>query len=176
MTDDPKRIVEIDRMLRKLRRLPAQRRALRAALRSFGEDFDRVEWSKAFASEEVVDINRVLQVTGGYLILVNNTIEAVKIGATLADLALTDGRRGASGTIDAIRRDGCISPEQAETFISLYATRNLLQHASTDVQASDVHRQVKLLLGSLPGFVRSFTSWLARRGIELPREPPISPR
>lgn len=162
------RTAEIDRMAAKLKRLPAQRRALNAAIRAFGDDFDHVEWGRAFASEEVLDINRVLQVTGGYLILVNNTIEAVKIGAALARLAPADGRRGASGTIDAIRRDGGVSREQAETFISLYATRNLLQHASTDVEADDVHRQVKLLLRSLPGFVRSFVSWLARRGVELP--------
>ncbi|MBS1869773.1 MAG: hypothetical protein JSS99_08920 [Actinobacteria bacterium] len=162
------RAAEIDRIATKLKRLPVQRRALNAAIRAFGDEFDGAEWTAAFESEETVDINRVLQVTGGYLILVNNTIEAVKIGAGLADLTPADGRRGASGLIDAVRRDGGFSREQAETFISLYATRNLLQHASTDVQARDVHRQVKLLLRSLPGFVASFTSWLARHGVELP--------
>lgn len=166
MTDE-RRAAEIDRMATKLKRLPAQRRALNAALREFGEDFDRSRWTAAFESSEVADINRVLQVTGGYLLIVNNTIEAVKIGAALASLTPDDGRRGASGLIDAVRRDGGISTEQAETFTSLYVTRNVLQHASTDIQAGEVHRQVKLLLRSLPGFVRSFTDWLARRGVEL---------
>jgi uncharacterized protein YutE (UPF0331/DUF86 family) len=164
---DARRAAEIDRMATKLKRLPAQRRALNAALREFGEDFDRRQWTAAFESSEVIDINRVLQVTGGYLILVNNTVEAVKIGATLVNLVPADGRRGASGPIDAVRRDGGISSEQAETFTSLYVTRNVLQHASTDIQAGEVHRHVKLLLRSLPGFVRSFVSWLERRGVEL---------
>jgi hypothetical protein len=51
--------------------------------------------------------------------------------------------------------------------IRLYELRNDLQHASTDVQADEVHRNVKLLLRSLPGFVRSFMSWLEQRGVEL---------
>ena len=161
------RAAQIDRMATKLRRLTAQRRALNAAIRAFGDDFDEADWCAAFASDEVIEINRVLLVTGGYLILVNNTIEAVKIGAELAGLTPAEGRRGASGVIDAIRRDGGISVEQAETFTSLYGTRNLLQHASTDVQAGEMRRHVKLLLHSLPGFVRSFTGWLARRGVEL---------
>jgi uncharacterized protein YutE (UPF0331/DUF86 family) len=161
------RAAEIDRMAAKLKRLPAQRRALNAAIRAFGDDFDRIAWRAAFMSEEVLDINRVLQVTGGYLILVNNTVEAVKIGAALAGLTPAEGRRGASGMIEAVRKDGGVSREQAETFISLYATRNLLQHASTDVEASELHGQVRLLLRSLPGFVRSYVSWLARHGVEL---------
>lgn len=98
----------------------------------------------------------------------NNTIEAVRIGAHLAQVKAADGQRGASAIIDAIRRDGGISPEQAESFQKIYGIRNALQHASSDVHAAEVHRHVKLLLRHLSGFVASFTSWLARRGIELP--------
>jgi hypothetical protein len=57
------RFAEIDRMAAKLKRLPAQRRALNAAIRAFGDDFDHVEWSAAFMSEEVLDINRVWRAT-----------------------------------------------------------------------------------------------------------------
>jgi hypothetical protein len=161
------RSVEIDRMAAKLERLPAQRKALNAALREFGEDFDRRRWTAAFESSEINDINRVLPVTGGFLALTNNTVEAVKIGAALVGVQAADGKRGASGAIDAICRDGGISPEQAESLTQIYRTRNALQHASTDVQADEVHRHVKLLLYSLPGLMRSFMSWLEQRGVEL---------
>jgi hypothetical protein len=161
------RSVEIDRIAAKLERLPAQRRALSVALRAFGDDFDRAEWTAAFESAESVDINRVLPVTGGFLALTNNTVEAVKIGAALVGVEAIDGKRGASGAIDAICRDGGISPEQAESLTKIYRTRNALQHASTDIQAGEVHKYVKLLLRSLPGFVRSFVSWLEQRGVEL---------
>lgn len=170
MTDERKqaaRLVEIDRIAARLERLPAQRRALNLSVRAFGDDFDRVEWAIAFESAEAVDINRVLPVTGGFLALTNNTVEAVKIGAALVGVQAADGKRGASGAIDAIRLDGGISPEQAESLTKIYRTRNALQHASTDVQADEIHRHVKLLLYSLPGFVRSFVSWLERRGVEL---------
>jgi uncharacterized protein YutE (UPF0331/DUF86 family) len=166
-SDGSASVVDIDRMAAKLTRLPAQRRALRAALGEFGDDFDRERWAAAFESSEVGDINRVLAVTGGYTALVNNTIEAVKIGAQLADLAPTRGMSGASGIIDALHRDGGISAGQAETFVELYRTRNAIQHASPDIEADEIHRQVQVLLGHLPGFVKRYVAWLERHGVDL---------
>jgi uncharacterized protein YutE (UPF0331/DUF86 family) len=162
------RAAQVDRIASKLDRLPVQRRSLIAAMRAFGDDFDRGDWSVAFESVEVADVHRVLLVTGSYLAIVNNTIEAVKVGVDLVQVKPADGQRGASAIIDAIRRDGGVSPEQAESFKKIYGIRNALQHASSEVQAAEVHRHVKLLLRHLSGFVASFTSWLARRGVELP--------
>lgn len=161
------REVERDRMETKLERLPAQRRALRTALEAFGEDFDKRAWTHAFESDDPRDINRVLAVTGGYTALVKNTIEAIKIGAVLAGLVPTRGMNGAPAVIDAIREDDGVSAEQSEAFISLYRTRNAIQHASPDMQADEMHRQVKLLLRHLPGFVTSFVAWLERRDVTL---------
>lgn len=160
------RAAEVDRIASKLGRLAVQRRSLAAAMRAFGDDFDQAEWIAAFESVDVADVHRVLLVTGSYLAIVNNTIEAVKIGARLAEVKPADGQRGASAIIDAIRRDGGISSEQAESFQKIYGLRNALQHASSEVQAAEVHRHVKVLLRHLPGFVRSYVSWLERRGVE----------
>jgi hypothetical protein len=161
--------VALDRLAGKLERLPAQRRALRRGMRQFGDDFDARSWARAFDSSEPDDINRVLVVTGGYLALVNNTIEAIKVGAGLVGLRPTPRMRGAAGLIDAIHRDGGLSRQQADTFIELHRTRNAIQHASPDVQADEVHRQVRLLLllRHLPRFVGSYVAWLALRGVEL---------
>jgi hypothetical protein len=158
---------EVDRINAKLERLSAQRRALRKAMRQFGEDFDARVWADAFASPDPDAINRVFAVTGGYLALLNNTVEAVRVGAKLAGVKPAEGMLGASGLIEAIRIEGGFSDRQAQTFIELYHTRNGLQHASPGVEADEVHRQVRLLLRHLPRFVESYVNWLKGHDIEL---------
>jgi hypothetical protein len=165
--DGEARAAELDRIDAKLERLPAQRRALRKAMRQFGEDFDARVWADAFASPDPDDINRVFTVTGGYLALLNNTVEAVRVGARLAGVEPAEGMLGASGLIEAIRLDGGFTDGQAQTFIELYRTRNGLQHASAGIQADEVHRQVRLLLRHLPRLVESYVTWLEGRNIEL---------
>jgi hypothetical protein len=156
-----------DRIDSRLERLSAQRTALRRAMREFGHDFDARTWSDAFVSPEPDDINRVLAVTGGYLALVNNTAEAIRTGAKLAGMNPTVGMPGLPGIVDAIRLDGGFSDRPAATFVELYRTRNRLQHASPDIEADEIHRQVRALLRHLPGFIRSYLAWLQTHAIGL---------
>jgi hypothetical protein len=165
--NDDARAAELDRVDAKLERLAGQRKALRKALEQFGNGFDANAWTKAFDSPDPDDINRIFTVTGGYLALVNNTAEAVRAGAKLAGLKSTPGMPGVSGVIDAIRADGGFTSRQAETFTELYRTRNRLQHSSPDIEADEVHRQVRLLLRHLPRFVESYLAWLEKYGVEL---------
>jgi hypothetical protein len=165
--EDDASLAARDRIDSRLERLSAQRKALRKAMREFGSDFDARTWSDAFVSPEPDDINRVFAVTGGYLALVNNTAEAVKTGAKLASLNLTAGIPGLPGIVDAIRLDGGFSDRQAETFVELYRTRNRLQHSSPDIEADEVHRQVRALLRHLPRFIKSYLAWLQRHDIQL---------
>ncbi|MGC2374957.1 MAG: hypothetical protein WA484_13885 [Solirubrobacteraceae bacterium] len=158
---------ELNRLSAKLERLSAQSRALRKAMLQFGDDFDAKAWTDAFNSPDSDDINRVYTVTGGYLALVNNTAEAMRAGAKLTGTKLTAGTHGAPGIINAIRADGGFTRQQAETFTELYRTRNHLQHASPDIQADEVHRQVRLLLGHLPRLVKSYLAWLKSHDVEL---------
>ncbi len=164
---DDRRTAELDRLGAKLERHSAQRRALRRAMDQFGRDFDARAWTKAFDSPDPDDINRVFTVTGGYLALVNNTAEAVRAGARLTGLRSTPGMPGVPGIIDAIRADGGFTSRQAETFTELYRTRNRLQHSSPDIQADEVHRQVRLLLRHLPRLVKSYLAWLEKYNVEL---------
>lgn len=157
---------ELDRIDSKLERLSNQRRALRYAMREFGDDFDAKIWSEAFVSPGWEDINRVLAVTGGYLALVNNMGEAIKASAKLVEMKPARSP-GMPGLIDAICADGGFSARQAETFIELYRTRNRLQHASPDVEPDEVHRQVRVLLRHLPRLVKSLLGWLERYEIQL---------
>jgi len=156
---------DINRMAARLERLPAQRKALRAAMAQFGDDFDAAVWERAFNSTDEDAINSVYTVTGGYQALVNNTTELVKTGAKLAELKPVEGMQGAVALIEAVQRDGGITRRQADTFIELYRTRSRLQHASPDIDADEIHRQVRLLRKHLPGFIKSFTEWLAGRGV-----------
>jgi hypothetical protein len=160
-------VAELNRLDAKLERLSTQSRALRKAISQFGERFDAKIWTDAFHSPDPDDINRVYMVTGGYLALVNNTAEAIKTGAKLTNTKPTPGMPGLPGIVDAIRAAGGFTPRQAETFTALYRTRNHLQHASPDIQADEVHRQVRLLLGHLPRLVKSFVAWLERHDVEL---------
>jgi hypothetical protein len=160
-------VAALDRISSKLERLAPQRRALRKAIRQFGPDFDAKMWAEAFTSPDSDDINQVHAVTGGYLALVNNTIEAIKAGAGLARIRPAVGMSGIPGLIETIRIDGGFTDRQAETFIELCRTRNRLQHSSPDIEADEVHRQIGLLLGHLPRFVKSYLAWLRQRGIEL---------
>ena len=165
--DDDAHTAELDRINSKLERLSAQRRALRKAMGLFGENFDARVWAESFVSPDPDEINRVFAVTGGYLALLNNTVEAVRMGAKLVGVKPAEGMLGVSGLIEAIRIDGGFSEQQAQTFIELYRTRNGLQHDSPGVEADEVHRQVRLLLRHLPGFVESYVNWLKEHDIEL---------
>jgi hypothetical protein len=159
--------VELNRLDTKLDRLSAQSRALRKAMLQFGKHFDATAWTTAFNSSDLDDINRVYTVTGGYLALVNNMAEALRAGVKLTGTKSSAGTHGLPGIVDAIRRDGGFTQQQAETFEELYRTRNHLQHASPDIQADEVHRQVRLLLGHLPLLVKSYVAWLEKHGVEL---------
>lgn len=161
------RTTELDRVSAKLERLSAQRKALRQAMGQFGDDFDAKAWTKAFDSPDPSEINRVFMVTGGYAALVNNTAEAVRAGAKLTGLKSTPGMAGIPGIIDAISADGGFTRGQTETFTELYRTRNRLQHSSPDIEADEVHRQVRLLLRHLPRFVESYLAWLEKYDVEL---------
>lgn len=164
---DPRTAAELDRVSAKLERLSAQRKALRRAIGQFGDDFDAKVWTEAFDSPDPEEINRVFTVTGGYLALVNNTAEAIRAGVKVTGLESTSSMPGVPGIIDAIRADGGFTSTQATTFTELYRTRNRLQHSSPDIQADEVHRQVRLLLRHLPKLVESYVAWLERHGVEL---------
>jgi hypothetical protein len=161
------RAAQLDRIGSKLERLSAQRAALRKAIAEFGGTFDAEIFSHAFNSPDPDDINRVFAVTGGYLALVNNTAEAVKAGAKLAGFEPTQGLAGVPAIVESIRLDGGLSPQQAHTFTELYRTRNRLQHSSPDIDADEIHAQVRLLLNHLPRFVKSYMAWLQKHDIEV---------
>lgn len=158
--------VALDRIARRLQRMPGERTALQLAMGDFGEDFDVAAWREAYDSMDPIDMNRVRQVTAGYAELVNHCTELVRAAVSLAELRPRDRRLDAPGDYRALARDGGISKERAQELIRLNTVRNHLAHIYIDVDAGEAHAAVLKLLEELPGFVKDFTAWLERSGYE----------
>jgi uncharacterized protein YutE (UPF0331/DUF86 family) len=160
------------RILARLKRLAPQRRALALALQPFSDEsgqFDLGRWETAFVSDDAQDIYRVFGATGAYQTLVNHLVEMLHVGARLAGLGVAQGDQKASAPklIDAVKRDGGLTANQAEVLKSLYSTRNDLQHASLDVQADEVYDEIVLLQKTLARFATSYVRWLEGHDIQL---------
>ena len=149
---------DLARIRTRFKRLGPQQRALIVAIRPYTDDqgrFDRDKWGEAFASSEPEIIHEVVGVTGTFERLVNHLNGMLEAGARLAQLPVIreHGALSTPSVINAIRDDGGLSVNQAEVLIRLNRTRNLLQHASFDVSAEEVHADVELLLKTLKRLV-----------------------
>jgi len=168
----PSRDPEVARIRQRLARMAPQSKALQVACARYDDGaakFDLELWEAAFTSADPRTINHVLEVTGGYVGLVNHLVEMVRSGAALAGLALAQGRArpSAPDLIAAVRDDGCFTDNQADVLIRLNGTRNRLQHASPGVPADEVHERVRLLLQTLPRLLGSYLRWMEDRGVRL---------
>ncbi len=159
------------RILERFKRLAPQRDALAVALRPFldaDEQFDRVAWAKAFASDDPQTIVAVTAVTGIYEGLVNHLMEMLHVASRLAGLHFDgEGKPAGPTLIEAVRSDGGLSANQATVLLRLYRTRNELQHASLNVEAAQVHDDVVLLQKTLGRFASSYVKWLERHDVHL---------
>jgi hypothetical protein len=160
------------RIRQRLTRLSAQRKALQLAVARYADEegrFELARWTEAFDSPKPEIINQVVEVTGGYQMLVNHLVEMLRTGSKLAGLDVLRGEHAPSGPdlIAAVRDDGCFTQKQAEVLTELYRTRNRLQHASPDIQADEVHEQVTVLLRSVPRLLTGFVTWMSRHDVEL---------
>jgi hypothetical protein len=159
--------VALDRIARRLRRMPAERSALQLAMGQFGHDFDADAWRAAYDSLDPVEMNKVRQVTAGYSELVNHCTEMVRAAVSLGGLRPFHRKLDAPGDYRAFARTGGISKERAETFTRLNTTRNHLAHIYIEVPADEAHKAVLTLLAELPGFTKDYLAWLERAGHEL---------
>lgn len=157
----------LDRVSRRLERMPHEKDALVLAMGSFGEDFDADAWREAYHSMDPEAINDVRQVTAGFSELVNHCTELVRTAVSLAGLLALDRRLNAPADYLAFAKDGAISEPRAQALIRLSQVRNALAHTYTDVQADDAHQAVRDLLAELPRFSKGYGKWLTARGYEL---------
>lgn len=157
--------VEIARMGTRIRNMRSQRPALEKAMAEYDEDFDPDAWTAVFTSGNPDDVNRAIQVTGGFGNLVNNLVELLRAG-TLTSGLLPGTRPRIETVLENVRDDKGLRVKQVELLEEMYTLRGRLQHASPDVTAEEVHEYVLLLMEHFPAMLDNTLKWLARRGIE----------
>jgi hypothetical protein len=158
---------DLDRIERRLERMPLERDALMLAMRQFGKDFDGVSWRRAYEAFSAEEHNRVVQVTGNLTALVDNAVELVRFAATLLGLRPAGRRPSTNADIDALRIDGALTGKQAYELIQLKELCDELRHAYAYVEADDVHAGVRAVLKLLPAFTASYVGWLAEYDVKV---------
>jgi hypothetical protein len=145
------------------------RNALELAIEeSFGGTLDPADWRRAFESAEPHDANRTMVVTGDHSAVLNAYVEILKTSAGSRLVGLLPYRRPHAGqTFEALIEDGCLTVGQAEELKAIYAIEGRLEHASPDVDASEVLEAIEGLRQALPGLVEAVLAWLGRHGIPL---------
>jgi hypothetical protein len=161
---------DLDRIERRLERMPLERDALMLAMRQFGKDFDDQLWRTAYEAFSAEEHNRVVQVTGNLTALVDNAVELVRFAATLTGLRPAGRRPSANADIEALRIDGALTGKQAYELVQLKELCDELRHAYAEVEADDLHAGVRAVLKLLPGFTASYLRWLAEYEVKVGRE------
>lgn len=160
------------RIVGRLKRLAPQRDALVVSLQPFFDDggkLDRRAWTEAFDSSDPEAIVSVTAAVGIFESLVNHLMEMLRTASRLVQLEISTGPRKPSGPalVKAVQADGGLTADQADLLIDLYRLRNELQHASLDVQASEMYDGLLQLQGSLGRFAASYAAWLKSHDLDL---------
>lgn len=158
---------DLDRIERRLERMPLERDALTLAMRQFGEDFDAAIWRTAYEALTAPERNRVVQVTANLTALIDNAVELARFAATLTGLRPAGRRPSANADIEALRVDGALTGKQAYELVQLKELCDELRHIYIYVEADDVHAAVHSILKLLPGFTASFVRWLGEYGVKV---------
>jgi uncharacterized protein YutE (UPF0331/DUF86 family) len=175
MTDGPSGLsskalrVEQARIGRFLESMAKHRKALELAIEEgFGGVLDPAEWRKAFESAEPHDANRTMVVTGDHSAVLNAYVEILKASAGSRLVGLLPYRRPHAGqTFEVLVEDGGLTADQAAELNVAYAIEGRLEHASPDVDASEVLEAIEWLRKALPGLIEAVLAWLERYGVRL---------
>lgn len=161
--------IEQARIGRFLESMAKHRKALELAIEEgFGGALDPAEWRKAFESAEPHDANRTMVVTGDHSAVLNAYVEILKASAGSRLVGLLPYRRPhAAQTFEVLVEDGCLTPDQAAELNAAYAIEGRLEHASPDVDASEVLEAIERLRRALPGLIEAVLAWLGRHGVRL---------
>lgn len=159
--------IQTTRLARRIASLELHCSGLERAVESFGgQEIDAATWQRVFDSHDPLDVVTRNGVTGCYSAVVNNYVELLKAGAYLGGLT-THRRCHAKDAIDAAHADGGITQSQAKHLHELFVFEGRLQHASPDVDASEVREAIELLRSEAVSLITAASCWLNRHGIEI---------
>lgn len=107
-------------------------------------------------------------VTGDHSAVLNAYVEILKASAGSRLVGLLPYRRPhAAQTFEALVADDCLTAVQAAELNFAYAIEGRLEHASPDVDASEVREAIERLRRVLPGLVEAVLVWLERHDVWL---------
>lgn len=148
------------KILDRLKDLRRHLDALRAAMATFGEDFDLSAFRQAFDSQEPEDLHRVYAVERGVDLLYNYAAELVSFGLELAELRARGEDTNARRDIDRLATAGVISHERAQRLQRVRELRRLTTHEYPDVTAPRVHESALIVVAELPPFLSAYVAWV----------------
>lgn len=133
----------------------------------FGEDFDREEFAKAFASADPDDLNRVKAVERGVDQLFNWMVELSALGLELAGVRARDAEPNSRRDLDSLRRAGVLSRERTDRLQRLRELRRLVVHEYATATAAQVHEAAWIVADDLTVFYDAYAKWI-RQGFAVP--------
>lgn len=160
-TDDPARARVLKSKIRD--RISDVRRhllALRTAMVDFGEDFDLSAFSRAHASEDPQELNRVKAVERGVDQLYNYIAELCSFGLELAKVRGRAEETNARRDLESLRTHRVISAELTIRLQRLRELRRLLVHEYTSATAEQIHESARILVTSFPTFYDAYRAWI----------------
>jgi hypothetical protein len=161
----PPRKVEISRIGRRLRNIDQQLEALDLAISEFSPNrLEDPTWVDAFTSGDPRDINRIMQVMGGYEHVVQNLVEVAKSAGRVTGRA--DRRRPpANEAIALMDSVGALPKRARERLDDHYVFRGRLSHTSPDVGPEEVADYAERALTEIPAMVGAIRRWLESEGV-----------
>jgi hypothetical protein len=136
--------------------------ALRTAMAEFGDDFDLHAFTRAFASEDPVELNRVKAVERGVDQLYNYIAELTTFGLELAQVRRRGDELNARRDLQALARLGVIGRERARRLEQLRELRRLLVHEYANATAEQVHEAALLVANEFAPFYDAYRAWIRR--------------
>lgn len=135
-------------------------RALRAAMATFGEDFDLDAFQAAFEADDPALLNQVKAVERGVDQLHNYIADLAALGLELAGLRQREDELNAARDLRRLRDIRVLSGERMGRLQTLREVRRLLVHEYATATAEQVHAAALIVSTEIPNFNRTFGRWL----------------
>jgi uncharacterized protein YutE (UPF0331/DUF86 family) len=148
---------------RHLEDFPRQYAALERAMAAFGDDFDLVEFKRAFNTMDDMDgYNRVQAVERALGRVQNFVADLAGAGVKLAQLPRVSGAQGSSAhqAFAALREAGVIDGELCRRLIRAQDARSMIEHGYIETSAGRVHQAAELVRESSRNFIGRYRIWV----------------
>lgn len=134
--------------------------ALRSAMAGFGENFELDEFTRAHASADPDELNRVKAVERGVDQLYNYAAELTAFGLELALLRARGEETNARRDFQKLRDAGILSRERVDRLQRLRELRRSIVHEYDEATAAQIHEAAWIVADDFPVFADAYMKWL----------------